>query len=218
MYKQAIAYIRVSTTKQCASGLGKEAQLSAIHSFCELNDIKLIETYSETESGKNGDRKKLQAAMAHAKKLGVPVIISKLDRLSRSVAYISGLMAKGVPFIVTELGIDTDPFLLHIYAALAEKERKLISERTKVALKAAKERGVVLGNPKLHKARDKALAGIQKTANAFAEGVLEDITRLRTEGKSMRDIADLLNSQGRRTARGGAWYASTVSNVLKRAA
>ena len=97
-------------------------------------------------------RPQLAAALAHARKLKAPVIVAKLDRLGRDVHFISGLMVNRVPFIVTELGIDTDPFMLHIYAALAQKERALISARTKAALKAAKARGVKLGNPNARQA------------------------------------------------------------------
>ena len=214
MNKKVITYIRVSTSKQGRSGLGQDAQVAAIESFCALHELDIIETYSDIESGKNSDRSGLNESIAHAKKLKCPVVVAKLDRLSRSVAYISKLMAEGVPFIVTELGLDVDPFMLHIYAALAEKERKLISERTKAALAAAKKRGVVLGNPKIAKARE---AHSLKT-EAFSKGLLPDVTKMHSEGLSMRAIASTLNSQDRLTSRGGKWYASTVSNLLKRAA
>src|SRR5207237_3670664 len=107
--------------------------------------FKLVETYTETESGADDDRPQLSAAIERARKAKLPIIVAKLDRLSRDVHYISGLMKHRVPFIVTELGADTDPFLLHIYAALAEKERRLISERTKAGLAAARKRGTKLG-------------------------------------------------------------------------
>src|SRR3954465_12297685 len=148
--KPAIAYIRVSTQQQGRSGLGLEAQQAAIARFCEAEGYKIIWTYTEVETGKGSDalakRPQLETALTAAKANGCPVIVAKLDRLSRDVAFIAGLMAQRVAFIVTELGANADPFMLHIYAALAEQERRMISTRTKSALAAAKARGVVLGN------------------------------------------------------------------------
>ena len=143
--KPAIGYIRVSTQKQGRSGLGLEAQQTALAKFCTDEAFNLLETFTETESGADDDRPQLSDAIERARKAKVPIIVAKLDRLSRDVHYISGLMKHRVPFIVTELGADTDPFLLHIYAALAEKERQMISRRTKDALAAARARGVILG-------------------------------------------------------------------------
>src|SRR4029077_1223480 len=147
----AVAYTRVSTVKQGSSGLGMAAQEAAISAFCRQHGYEIVARYGEVETGKGHDaldrRPQLAAALAHARKLKGPVVVAKLDRLGRDVAFIAGLMVNRVPFIVTELGIDTDPFMLHIYAALAQKERALISARTKAALKAAKARGVKLGNP-----------------------------------------------------------------------
>ena len=214
MNKKAITYIRVSTSKQGRSGLGQDAQAEAIRSFCTLHSLDIVDTYSDIESGKNSDRSGLKEAIARAKKEKCPVVVAKLDRLSRSVAYISSLMAEGVPFVVTELGLDVDPFMLHIYAALAEKERKLISERTKAALAAAKKRGVILGNPEIGKAREVQ----QQNAREFSKGLLLVVTKMKSEGMTLRSIALALNSQGKPTSRGGKWYASSVSNLLKRAA
>jgi DNA invertase Pin-like site-specific DNA recombinase len=135
--------------EQGASGLGLEAQRTAISRFAEAEHYQIADTFTEVETGKGADalerRPQLAAAIKAARKAKCPVVVSKLDRLSRDVHFISGLMAQRVPFIVTELGADTDPFMLHIYAALAEKERRLISERTKAGLAAAKARGVKLG-------------------------------------------------------------------------
>ena len=140
--KIAVAYTRVSTKKQGKSGLGLEAQQEALAQFAEAEGYKLIETFSEVETGKGADaldrRPKLKAAIAKAKEHEAPIIVSKLDRLSRDVHFISGLMVHEVPFIVTELGADCDPFMLHLYAALAEKQRRLISQRTRDALQAEK--------------------------------------------------------------------------------
>src|ERR1700722_12157037 len=133
----AVAYIRVSTGKQAKSGLGLEAQTEAIRAFAKTEGYKIAGSFEEHESGKGADaldrRPQLAAAIKAARKAGGPVIVSKLDRLSRDAHFISGLMAHKVPFIVTELGADTDPFILHLFAALAEKERALISKRTRGA-------------------------------------------------------------------------------------
>jgi DNA invertase Pin-like site-specific DNA recombinase len=144
--------------------------------------------------------------------------VAKLDRLSRDVHFISGLMAHRVPFLVAELGPDVDPFILHLFAALAEKERATISARTKAALAAAKARGVKLGGPKLASARKAAVATITEAASAHAANVLPIIREIQKAGAStLRDIAEALNARGIATARGGRWYAMTVSNVLGRA-
>ena len=147
--KPAVAYIRVSTARQGRSGLGLEAQQAAIHGSARPRASRSWPSTIEVETGKGADaldrRPELAAALAEAKRRKCPVLVAKLDRLSRDVAFIAGLMAQRVPFIVAELGPDADPFMLHIYAALAEKERRLISARTKAALAAAKARGQRLG-------------------------------------------------------------------------
>jgi DNA invertase Pin-like site-specific DNA recombinase len=149
--KRIVAYYRVSTKQQHRSGLGIEAQRAAIARFAEAEAMTVIAEYVEVETGKGADaldrRPQLAAALNAARAAKCPVIVSKLDRLSRDVAFISGLMAQRVPFIVAELGADADPFMLHLYAALAEKERKLISERTRSALAAKKAKGATLGSP-----------------------------------------------------------------------
>src|SRR5687767_2259964 len=148
--KSAIAYYRVSTERQRRSGLGIEAQKAAVHRFAEAEGLEIVAEFMEAESGKGSDaldrRPQLAAALTFAKSQRCPVVVAKLDRLSRDVAFIAGLMAQKVPFIVAELGADADPFMLHLYAALAEKERRLISDRTKAALAARKGHGAQLGN------------------------------------------------------------------------
>ena len=149
MMKAAIGYVRVSTTQQGKSGLGLDAQRATIEAFAFGNGLKVIEWHQDVESGSIDERSALTAALTRAKLLGCPVVVAKLDRLSRDVHFISGLMANGVEFIVPEFGRQADPFVLHIFAALAQKEREMISVRTKAALAAAKARGVILGNPRL---------------------------------------------------------------------
>jgi DNA invertase Pin-like site-specific DNA recombinase len=206
--RPAIAYIRVSTARQGKSGLGLEAQQAALAKFAEAEAYEIVRTFTETESGGDASRPELAAAITLAGKRKAPIIVAKLDRLSRDVHYISGLMKHRVPFIVTELGADTDPFLLHIYAALAEKERALISRRTKEALAAAKARGVKLGG-----LRSGGIAK-QRAAADFAQHmrpVFEELADL-----SARQVAATLNERGIKTAEGGQWHASQVVRVRER--
>jgi DNA invertase Pin-like site-specific DNA recombinase len=204
----AIAYIRVSTARQGRSGLGLEAQQAALARFAEAEAFKLVETFTETESGADDDRPQLAAAIERARKAKAPIIVAKLDRLSRDVHYISGLMKHRVPFIVTELGVDTDPFLLHLYAALAEKERALISRRTKDALAAAKRRGVKLGGM-----RDKSIE-VQAEAKARAEALRSLFDEL--ADLSHRAVARTLNERGIKTAAGKDWTAVQVTRTRER--
>jgi DNA invertase Pin-like site-specific DNA recombinase len=169
----AITYYRVSTQRQDRSGLGIEAQRQAVARFAEAEGMAVIAEFTEIETGKGADaldrRLKLSSALAAAKRRKCPVVVAKLDRLSRDVAFISGLMAHRVPFIVAELGADADPFMLHLYAALAEKERRLISERTKAALAARKAQGTRLGNPDVGRAATKGRAVSIASARQFAK-------------------------------------------------
>ncbi|MDQ0450025.1 recombinase family protein [Methylobacterium aerolatum] len=226
----AIAYVRVSTGAQGKSGLGIEAQKEAIRAFAEANGFEVAETFVEIETGKGLDalerRPILGKALAAAKKARCPVLVSKLDRLSRDVAFIAGLMAQRVPFIVTELGANADPFMLHIYAALAEQERRLISKRTKDALAGLKARGVTkLGKPvtklgnitNLGEAAQLGAHANARVADTFAANVLPIVEAIRRSGiTSLTGIAEALNARGIRTARGGTWYATTVRNLTMR--
>ena len=221
--RQVIAYLRVSTGKQGKSGLGIEAQRDAIARFAAAEGLQVVAEHVEVETAKGADaldrRPKLAAALAQARKLKACVIVAKLCRLSRDVAFVSGLMAQRVPFIVTELGADADPFMLHIYAALAEKERNLIAERTRAALAAKKAQGATLGNlASLPTAQAKGAAANRTEADAFAANVLPIVRQIQAAGaKTTRAIAEALNARGVRTARGGQWHDSTVRNLLARA-
>ena len=146
------------------------------------------------------------------------MLVAKLDRLSRDVHFISGLMAQRVPFIVAELGADADPFMLHIYAALAEKERALIAERTRAALARRKAQGVMLGNrTNLADASAKGAEANREAAVTFASNVLPIVRQIEATGvKGHRAIAAALNARGVRTARGGEWHATTVRNLMTR--
>jgi DNA invertase Pin-like site-specific DNA recombinase len=220
---KAIIYTRVSTAEQGKSGLGLDAQFQAVNDFCNAEGIEVIGHYEEVETGKGHDalekRPKLAAALSHAKKEGASLVVAKLDRLSRNVAFISNLMESKVPFIVSQLGKDADSFMLHLYAALSEKERELISTRTRAALQALKARGVVLGNrTNLDEARRLSNVTTKAQADDFAGNVMATIQQFREKGESLPAIAARLNNMGVKTRRGGKWYASTVSNILKRAA
>ena len=210
--RPAIAYIRVSTARQGKSGLGLEAQQAALSRFAAAEDFDIVQTFEEVETGKGADaldrRPQLAAALKRAARLKGPIIVAKLDRLSRDVHFISGLMQHKTPFIVAELGADTDPFMLHIYAALAEKERAFISRRTKDALAAARARGVKLGG------LNRGGIAKQQAAADFAERMRSTFEEL--ADLSARQAAATLNAFGIKTAEGGQWHASQVVRVRER--
>ena len=172
--RSLVGYYRVSTAEQGRSGLGLEAQQASVRRFADAEGFEVVSEFVEVETGKGSNaldrRPKLKAALTEAKQhgKGTPIAVAKLDRLSRDVHFISGLMAQKVPFLVAELGPDVPPFLLHILASVAEQERHLISERTKAALAAARARGVKLGNPRLADSREPMLAA--KKASAAVRG------------------------------------------------
>lgn len=218
--KPAIALVRCSTQEQGKSGLGLVAQEKAIRAFSEAEGFTVVEVVTEVASGKLGidERAGLRSALTKAKQLKCPVIVAKLDRLSRDVAFISNLMAKGVPFIVADLGADTDPFILHLFAALSEKERKLIGTRTKQALAALKAQGKQLGNrTNLSEAQAKGQASNRGKAKAFAAKMLPIVKQYKAQGMSLTAIADELNRLGIKTALNGTWHQSTLSRLLKAA-
>jgi DNA invertase Pin-like site-specific DNA recombinase len=220
--KPCIEYVRVSTKTQGRSGLGLEAQREAISRFCAAERFNVVASFVEVESAK-GDtvarRPKLQAALKAARRVKdddyrcAPIIVAKLDRLSRDVHFISGLMAERVPFICADLGRDTDPFLLHIYAAFAEKERRMISIRTKEGLARAKARGVKLGGENEQSRLNKAEADTRAQA---LRPILLDIVHDRDD-MSATAIAAELNRRKVETLRPGSrWHAQTVIRVMRR--
>jgi len=218
-----IAYYRVSTVRQGRSGLGLDAQRGRCRQFAAQNGMELVEAFTEVETGKGSDaldrRPQLAAALAAARRHRGQVLVAKLDRLSRDVHFIAGLMAQRVPFVVAELGADVDPFMLHIYAALAEKERRMISERTRAALAACKRQGAQLGNPTNRAEAGKAgAAATAEGARRFAENVVPIIQQVQaSEVNSLGGVAAALNARGVRSARGGRWAATQVGAVLARA-
>ena len=213
MSKTVISYCRVSTARQGRSGLGLEAQQAAIARFCKAEGYTVGGEYIEVETGKGADalerRPKLAAAIKAAHKIKGPVVVAKLDRLSRDVNFISGLMVHKVPFITVELGADTDPFLLHLFAALAERERRIIGERTRLALKAAKARGVKLGGSNWQSVETKKAAAAR--AKALRPVLADELA-----GMSHYAAAAELNARKIATPNGGKWHAQTVSRIRAR--
>jgi len=209
----AIAYTRLSKpNKKGRPGIGLAAQQAAIAPFAQAQGYDRLAAFEEVETGAGHDaldrRPQLAAAMKLAKRHRAPVIVAKLDRLARDVHFISGLMVHRVPFVVTELGTDVDPFMLHIYAALAEKERRLIGQRTKEALASLKAQGKKLGG-----IRPKTVL-VQNEGRARAEALRPVLTEL--AHLSARAIAGELNSRGITSPKGGAWSSTTVLRVQRR--
>jgi DNA invertase Pin-like site-specific DNA recombinase len=214
-----IGYIRVSTSEQGNSRNGLDAQRADLQRFAAAEGLELVTIEEEVASGALDLTKRpvLHKALALARKHKCAVVVSKLDRLSRDVAFISALMARGVPFVVAELGTDVDPFVLHLYASLAEKERRMIGIRTKQALASLKAKGVKLGNlSSLPTAAANGHASIVANADAFASNLRPTVQRMLDAGMSLQAIARELNAQGTPTARGGQWAATTVSNLVAR--
>ena len=217
---KAVGYYRVSTAEQGRSGLGLDAQREAVRQWCETAGAELIADYSEVSSGKGADaldrRPQLAAAMREAERKGAIVVVAKLDRLSRSVAFVSALMAHRARFVVAELP-QADSFQLHIYAALAEQERQMISDRTRAALQRAKAAGKVLGNPRLDDAREAARAGAKAAADADAQRLAPIVTPMVDAGLSLREIARRLTATGTPTPRGRTeWQAAQVGRLVRR--
>lgn len=218
-----IAYYRVSTSSQGASGLGLEAQRAQCEAFASTHNLTILAHYEEVETGKGSNaleqRPKLREAIAHAKAEKAPILVAKLDRLSRDVHFISGLMVHRTPFYVAELGLDVDPFTLHLFAAFAQKERDMISQRTKAALRASKARGTKLGNPRIHAIAGRGPAVCIRQADEQAEALRSTIEELRLLGYTTHEkIAARLNARNIPTRRGGKWHPTSVKRLVDRLA
>jgi DNA invertase Pin-like site-specific DNA recombinase len=224
MNARFISYLRVSTDKQGKSGLGLEAQREAVAAYLNGGDWKLVHEYVEVESGKQDDRPELTKALARCKMIGGTLIVAKLDRLSRNQAFLmsvyEGTGEGGVVFcdLPTIPAGPVGKFIVQQMAAVAELERGLISQRTKVALAAAKARGRRLGGYRGGPVVDQRLAAEARrlAADRFASSVGPMISEMRTSGMSLALIAERLASDGIRTARGGQWTPTAVLNVLNR--
>ena len=212
-----IAYHRVSTDRQGKSGLGLDAQKEAVIAYLNGGGWSLVGEYTEVETGRSpakltlDKRPQLRAALAQAKKDKATLIIAKLDRLARNVAFVSALMESGVEFVAADMP-SANRFMLHVYAAMGEEEGRRIAERTKAALQAAKARGVKLGVTGAQRAAEN-----QAEADAFAENLRATINDLKAQGvTSVRATADRLNAFGIPTARGGRWHATSVARLFER--
>ncbi|AFZ69760.1 site-specific recombinase, DNA invertase Pin (plasmid) [Deinococcus peraridilitoris DSM 19664] len=215
-----ITYIRVSDQKQGRSGLGLEAQHAAVQSFVRSYGLTVLDEYREIETGTNKrTRPQLQKALERTRQEGAVLLIAKLDRLARNVHFVSGLMESRVPFVAVDMP-DVDDLTIHILAAVAEQEAKMISRRTKDALNAAKARGTRLGTPQnltLEARRAGAQVRRQDAIAAYAR-VAGYIALMRRGGETLRGIARILNDEGHRTRQGKLWSAVQVRNVLLRSA
>ncbi len=216
--KKAIAYYRVSTDRQGQSGLGLEAQQEAVSHYAAGEDYDVLQEFIEVESGKKNKRPQLAEALKQSKRRKATLIIAKLDRLSRNVAFIANLMESKVVFVAVDnphLQPAEDAFIIHILAAVAQRQRQDISRWTKAALRAAKKRGVVLGR---HGAEVLSKQNKQ-AADAFALKIQPLILRVKKQGfTTMREISEELNRRGILPYRGKAyrWHPATVCNVLMR--
>ncbi len=215
-----IAYYRVSTARQGRSGLGLEAQTHAVHQYLNGGQWALLSEYVEIESGKRSDRPQLSAALAACRLHKAKLVIAKLDRLARNVAFVSTLMESGVDFVAVDFPT-ANRLTIHILAAVAEHEAHAISERTKAALAAAKARGAQLGGYRGRSGTpadcERARAAQVASADQRASDLADTIRSIRAEGHiSLRSIGSELTRRGIPTLRGGGWSSSQVSNVLAR--
>lgn len=208
-----VAYYRVSTDRQGQSGLGLEAQASAVAAFVAGRSGELVGTFTEVESGRKAERPQLTAALDACRRRKATLVIAKLDRLARNVAFIARLMESGVEFVAVDNPHATK-LLIHLLAAFAEHERDQISMRTKAALGAAKARGVKLGNPRPAEAAARGRAVLAAEAAPARERALPIVQRMRSEGASLRAIATALTMEGVPPLRGQAWHPETVRQLL----
>lgn len=217
-----VSYVRVSTQRQGASGLGLDAQRKAVADFLGSQAGDLVDEFTEVESGKRNDRPQLAAALVACRRHKATLLIAKLDRLARNVAFVANLMESGVEFVAVDMPM-ANRLTVHILAAVAEHEREAISARTKAALAAAKARGRRLGWSIEGRRGEQAQASRRGAdsgrfrADAFAANVVPIVESIRTSGIStLAGIADALNARGIKTARGGRWHPMTVRNVMQR--
>lgn len=224
MTDRAVAYYRVSTARQGASGLGLEAQRVAVEALCASRGWELIAPpFQEVESGKRGNRPELLKALDRAKLTGARLVIAKLDRLSRDAAFLLTLQKSGVRFVAADMP-EADETMVGIMAIFAQRERKAISTRTREALQAAKARGQRLGNPngaaafkRAGKGTTAALEAVRANATARATELMPTLQRLREAGvESLGGVAAALNDEGILTPRGGRWHTSSVRNLVAR--
>ena len=215
-----ITYYRVSTTKQGKSGLGLEAQKNTTRNYIDSVGGVELESYTDIESGSKNNRPKLSEALRKCRLTGATLLIAKLDRLSRNRSFLMKLQDSSVKFVCSDMP-EANNFTIGLMACMADYERELISERTKAALKAAKERGVKLGNPNLDKVRNTNTVNANKARVSKAQTRKDELKEIINEIKSefeqklsLRQIADKLNEAGYTTARGVSFHATSVSRIL----
>jgi DNA invertase Pin-like site-specific DNA recombinase len=214
MKTKFVAYYRVSTDKQGLDGNGIEAQKQSVARYLNSLDCELLASFEEVESGANNKRPQLAAAIQLAKSKRAILVIAKLDRLSRNASFLLQLQDSGIDFVACDMP-NADKLSVGIIALLAQRERQLISERTKAGLAVAKQRGATLGNPHAAKAWTKAVSAIKARKTEFAKSALKSISEIQETGvKTLAKIADCLNKRGEKTARCGRWTATTVKRVL----
>ena len=217
-----VAYFRVSTQKQGRSGLGLEAQQEAVAQHVRRDGGKVVAEFREVESGKRADRPQLALALERCRLTRSTLIVAKLDRLTRDVAFLCRLRDSGVDFVAVDNPHAT-PLTVTILIAVAEEERRLASVRTKAALQAAKARGVKLGNPNGAQAfgarsRAGAVEALKAKADSFAQSLSGIVRPLLEAGLSLRKIAERLNAEGIVTAQGKLWQANSVKRLADRLA
>ena len=213
-YGKFIAYYRVSTDRQGKSGLGLDAQRKAVEDYLNGGRWTLVDHFTEVESGKRNDRPKLEEALAACKKQKAKLVIAKLDRLSRNLAFIATLMESGVEFVAVD-NPHANKLTIHILAAVYQHEREMISERTKAALAAAKKRGQRLGNPDITEVAKRGRAVASANARRFAANVRPIIEEIMRVGVTSHNaIAQKLNERNVKTARGGVWTHVQVGAIL----
>ena len=211
-----VAYYRVSTAKQGFNGLGMDAQRNSVMNYLNGGNWRLIAEFAEVESGKRKDRPELAKAVAHCRKEGATLVIAKLDRLARNAAFLLNLRDSGVDFTATDMP-HADKFTVGIMALVAEKERDLISQRTRDSLAAARRRGIKLGNPRPAQALKVAQTANLARADAYAESLLPVINEIRAAHvTTLRGIAQCLNARGFKTPNGRAFKPQSVKNLALR--
>lgn len=209
-----VAYYRVSTQKQGAAGLGMEAQRQSVARYLASMNCELLGSFEEVESGANNQRPQLAAAIQLAKSKKAVLIIAKLDRLTRSASFLLQLQDSKIDFVACDMP-NADKFSVGIIALLAQRERELISERTKAGLAVAKQRGVKLGNPNAAEAWGKAMTKIHLRKQEFAVQAKRSIKEIQSTGvTTLCGIADCMNKRGEKSARGGKWTGTAIKRVL----
>jgi len=212
---QYVSYLRVSTDRQGKSGLGMDAQRQAVLEFINGNGHVVLKEFIETETGKGSNalakRPVLKEALDFCRKNKAVLVVAKLDRLARNVAFVSALMESKVEFVCCDFP-QANRLTIHILSAVAEHEREMISKRTKEALAAARRRGVKLGSPSIGKLVEQR----KREAHNFAESIRAEVERMQAEGLSQRKIVEALNERDTKAPRGGRWTLLQVQRLLKR--